>query len=105
MGPRARHVLRLFVVGFVVMALHGARAADVRGVVIGVSAYEDTAIVPTASAGYDARDVRDALAAMDATDGGIRALGVDGFGQCGGLSDLYEAYGIDAGAIVAAFEK
>jgi pyruvate dehydrogenase E1 component len=35
----------------------------------------------------------------------IRALGVDGFGQCGGLSDLYEAYGIDAGAIVAAFEK
>ena len=77
MGPRARHVLRLLVVGFVVMTLHGARAADVRGVVIGVSAYEDADIVAMASAGHDARVVHDALAAMDAADGGIRALGVD----------------------------
>lgn len=32
----------------------------------------------------------------------VRALGVDGFGQCGTLGDLYAAYGIDAEAIVAA---
>jgi pyruvate dehydrogenase E1 component len=31
-----------------------------------------------------------------------RALGVDDFGQCGGLDDLYRVYGIDAAAIVAA---
>ncbi len=35
----------------------------------------------------------------------VRALGVDGFGQCGGMSELYEAYGIDAGAIATAFKN
>ena len=32
-----------------------------------------------------------------------RSLGVDQFGQCGNVNDLYRAYGIDAAAIEAAF--
>lgn len=32
----------------------------------------------------------------------VRSLGVDGFGQCGTLGDLYAAYGIDTAAIVSA---
>jgi pyruvate dehydrogenase E1 component len=35
----------------------------------------------------------------------VRALGVDTFGQCGDISDLYRAYGIDADAIEAAYAK
>jgi pyruvate dehydrogenase E1 component len=35
----------------------------------------------------------------------LRPLGVERFGQCGGLSDLYRAYGIDAGAIEGAFKE
>ena len=34
----------------------------------------------------------------------VRPLGVDRFGQCGDVRDLYRAYGIDAEAIEAAFE-
>ena len=33
----------------------------------------------------------------------VRPLGVDRFGQCGTVSDLYRAYGLDAEAIEAAF--
>ena len=33
----------------------------------------------------------------------VRPLGVDRFGQCGDVRDLYRAYGIDAEAIEAAF--
>jgi pyruvate dehydrogenase E1 component len=32
-----------------------------------------------------------------------RSLGVDQFGQCGDVMDLYRAYGIDAAAIEAAY--
>jgi len=35
----------------------------------------------------------------------VRALGVDAFGQCGDVTDLYRAYGIDADAIEAACRK
>jgi len=34
----------------------------------------------------------------------VKGLGVDGFGQCGGLDDLYRTYGIDTDSIVHAFE-
>jgi pyruvate dehydrogenase E1 component len=34
----------------------------------------------------------------------VRPLGVDRFGQCGDVRDLYRAYGIDAEAIGAAFK-
>ena len=33
----------------------------------------------------------------------VRSLGVDRFGQCGDVHELYRAYGIDAAAIEAAF--
>lgn len=35
----------------------------------------------------------------------VRALGVEQFGQCGDVGDLYRAYGIDAEAIEGAFKK
>ncbi len=35
----------------------------------------------------------------------VRSLGVDRFGQCGGVDELYRAYGIDADAIESAFRK
>ena len=35
----------------------------------------------------------------------VRALGVDAFGQCGDVTDLYRVYGIDADAIEAASRK
>ncbi len=35
----------------------------------------------------------------------VRSLGVEDFGQCGGVGDLYRAYGIDAGAIEGAFKE
>ena len=35
----------------------------------------------------------------------VRPLGVDGFGQCGSVGELYRAYGIDSDAIEAAFRK
>jgi pyruvate dehydrogenase E1 component len=35
----------------------------------------------------------------------LRPLGVERFGQCGSLNDLYRAYGIDAGAIEGAFKE
>jgi len=35
----------------------------------------------------------------------VRSLGVDQFGQCGDVGDLYRAYGIDAKAIEGAFKE
>ncbi len=34
----------------------------------------------------------------------VQGLGVDGFGQCGGLEDLYRTYGIDTDSIIRAFK-
>jgi len=47
-----------------------------------------------------------ALAWLGAVGGHrVAPLGVDAFGQCGTIGDLYRHYRIDAEAIVAAFEK
>ncbi len=35
----------------------------------------------------------------------VRALGVTAFGQSGSLADLYQAYGIDCGAILRAYQR
>jgi pyruvate dehydrogenase E1 component len=40
-----------------------------------------------------------------ATRQSVRPLGVDRFGQCGDVKDLYRVYGIDADAIEAAFRN
>jgi pyruvate dehydrogenase E1 component len=46
------------------------------------------------------------LSWLGAADGhAVRPLGVDRFGQCGDVQDLYRAYGIDADAIEKAFRN
>ena len=35
----------------------------------------------------------------------VRPLGIDDFGQCGGLNELYRTYGLDTDSIVAAFKS
>ena len=35
----------------------------------------------------------------------VRPLGIDDFGQCGGLDELYRTYGLDTDSIVAAFKS
>ncbi|MGH6661865.1 MAG: transketolase [Rhodospirillales bacterium] len=46
------------------------------------------------------------LSWIGAADGhSVRPLGVDRFGQCGDMQDLYRAYGIDADAIEKAFRN
>ena len=46
------------------------------------------------------------LSWIGAADGhAVRPLGVDRFGQCGDMQDLYRAYGIDADAIEKAFRN
>ncbi len=94
MGTRSMHVLRLSIVALIATALHGARAEDVRGVVAGVAAYEDAAIVAMPAAGRAARAAYDALAALDTVAGGLSAVGVDrDASEAPGRDDILGALG------------
>ncbi|MEO2004647.1 MAG: peptidylprolyl isomerase [Candidatus Poribacteria bacterium] len=74
MAPRARHILQLIVVGIAVVALHGARASDARGLFVGVAEYADSAVVPVPNAGADASALQAAVEAWKGTPGGLSLL-------------------------------
>lgn len=105
MVPRARHVLQLIVVALAVAALHNARAADVRGLFVGVADYGDDAVVAVPGAGDDARALHAAVQAWKGADGGLALLadGEDDSGAptraaiLGGLAVLTE--GAEAAAV------